>query len=52
MYKKRTFNLECNAIINVDVKKLLDAKFIREVSYPKWCANVVLVKKAKGKWRV
>ncbi|XP_022855573.1 uncharacterized protein LOC111376801 [Olea europaea var. sylvestris] len=26
--------------------------FVQEVQYPKWLANVVLVKKANGKWRV
>ena len=26
--------------------------FIREVHYPEWLANVVLVKKANGKWRM
>ena len=28
------------------------AKFIREVYYPNWLANVVMVKKANGKWRM
>ena len=28
------------------------AGFIREVYYPDWLANVVLVKKANGKWRM
>ena len=28
------------------------AGFIREVYYPNWLANVVLVKKANGKWRM
>ena len=28
------------------------AGFIREVYYPEWIANVVLVKKASGKWRM
>ena len=34
------------------VTKLLTAGFIREVCYPDWLANVVLVKKANGKWRM
>jgi hypothetical protein len=34
------------------VEKLLKAKFIREVDYPEWLANVVLVKKSNGKWRM
>ena len=33
-------------------KKLIVAKFIREVYYPDWLANVVMVKKANGKWRM
>ena len=28
------------------------AKFIWEVYYPNWVANVVMVKKANGKWRI
>ena len=35
-----------------EVKKLLAASFIREVYYPNWLANVVLVKKANRKWRM
>ena len=32
--------------------KLLKVGFIREVNYPDWISNVVLVKKANGKWRM
>ena len=35
-----------------EVNKLFAANFIREVHYPKWLANVVMVKKANGKWRM
>ena len=35
-----------------EVTKLLAAGFIREVHYLEWLANVVLVKKANGKWRM
>ena len=35
-----------------EVDKLLFADFIREVYYPKWLANVVMLKKSNGKWRV
>lgn len=31
---------------------LLIAGFIKEVHYPKWLANVVIVKKPNGKWRI
>ena len=34
-----------------EVNKLLATNFIREVYYPEWLANVVMVKKASGKWR-
>jgi hypothetical protein len=30
----------------------MDADFIREVHYPDWLANVVMVKKSTGKWRM
>jgi hypothetical protein len=34
------------------VKRLLNAGVIREVTYPEWLANIVMVKKANGKWRM
>ena len=34
------------------VDKLLAAKFIREVKYPNWLANVVVVPKKERMWRV
>jgi hypothetical protein len=33
-----------------EVQRLLDASFIREVVYPKWLSNVVMVRKKNGKW--
>jgi hypothetical protein len=35
-----------------EVKRLLSANVIREVTYPEWLANTVMVKKANGKWRI
>jgi hypothetical protein len=35
-----------------EVKRLLSAGVIREVIYPEWLANTVMVKKANGKWRM
>ena len=32
--------------------KLLAPGFIREVHYPDWLSNMVMVKKANGKWRM
>ena len=34
------------------MRKLLEVDFIREVYCPKWLANIVMVKKANGKWRM
>ncbi|KAL5559167.1 hypothetical protein UlMin_035378 [Ulmus minor] len=50
--KRRTFNTERYMAINTKVDKLLRAGFIEEANYPDWIANVVLVKKANGNWRV
>jgi hypothetical protein len=48
--KRRKFASERNLVIAEEVEKLLKARFIREVYYPDWLANVVLVKKSNGKW--
>ena len=50
--KRRSFAPERQKAINEEVGKLLQAGAIREVEYPEWLANVVLVKKAIGKWRL
>ena len=50
--QKRSFSLERQKAINEEVGKLLQAKAIREVEYPEWLANVVLVKKVNSKWRL
>ena len=46
------FTQERDQAIAEEVHKLQDADFIREVYYPDWLANVVMVKKANGKWRM
>ena len=50
--KRRSFAPERQKSINEEVSKLLQAGAIREVEYPEWFANVVLVKKENGKWRL
>ena len=50
--KRRSFAPERQKAINKEVGKLLQAGAIKEVEYPEWLANVVLVKKANGKWRL
>ena len=50
--KWRSFAPKRQKAINEEVGKLLQAGAIREVEYPEWLANIVLVKKANGKWRL
>jgi hypothetical protein len=40
------------AAAKAEVQRLLDAGFIREVLYPSWLANVVMIKKKNDKWRM
>ncbi|XP_059670940.1 uncharacterized protein LOC132316484 [Cornus florida] len=47
--KQRRFAPERNRIIAEEVDRLLDAGFIREVYYPDWLSNVVVVQKKNGK---
>ncbi|KAK0586525.1 hypothetical protein LWI29_008372 [Acer saccharum] len=50
--KRRLFNPERSVAIKKEVEKLLSAGSIREVKYPEWVANVVLVKKKNKQWRM
>ncbi|RDX88965.1 Retrovirus-related Pol polyprotein from transposon 17.6, partial [Mucuna pruriens] len=52
MQKKRKQGEEKRKAIKEETGKLLAVDFIREVRYPEWLANVVMVKKANGKWRM
>ena len=50
--KKQMFASERDQTIAEEVRKLQEASLIREVYYPDWLANMVMVKKASGKWRM
>ncbi|KAL0448820.1 UNVERIFIED_CONTAM: hypothetical protein Slati_1438400 [Sesamum latifolium] len=50
--QKKSMGREKNLIIHQEVERLLKAGHIREVRYPDWIANVVLVPKPGGKWRM
>ena len=50
--KWRKFAPEHNKVVNEEVQKLLDIGSVREVHYPDWLANVIVVRKKNGKWRV
>jgi hypothetical protein len=36
--------------VKAKVPRLLDTGFIKEVRYPWWLANIVMVRKKNGKW--
>src|SRR3954465_2707464 len=50
--KKRNLGIDRQKAAEEEVDKLLEADFIREINYPQWLANVVMVKKNNGKWRM
>ena len=50
--RRRAFAPERDQAVTEEVTKLLTVSFIKEVYYPDWLANVVLVKKENWKWRM
>ncbi|XP_068498362.1 uncharacterized protein [Phaseolus vulgaris] len=50
--RRRKFNEERRQAIRDETQKLLEAGHIKEIQYPECLANVVLVKKSNGKWRM
>jgi len=50
--KKRKIGEERRRAVKEEVKKLERVGFIKEIKYTTWLANVVMVKKASGKWRM
>ncbi|XP_073041770.1 uncharacterized protein [Primulina eburnea] len=50
--RKRHFGPEKDKVIASHVEELLKAGQIREVQFPTWLSNVVLVPKSAGKWRM
>ena len=51
-HKKKVFAPKRDNAIKEEVQKLITTKFIQEIYYPNWLANVVMVKKANDKWRM
>jgi hypothetical protein len=52
--KQRLFKMSDEKVVatKAEIQRLLDAGFIHEVYYPSWLANIVMVKKKNGKWRM
>ena len=47
--KKQNFAPERAKAIKAEIEKLIEMQYVREVDYPEWLANVVLVPKGEGK---
>jgi hypothetical protein len=43
---------EKTEVAKAEVHRLLEARFIEPIAYPTWLANVVMVQKKSGKWRM
>lgn len=50
--RKRRFNKEKRDVVQTEITKLLKAKFIWEITYTTWLANVVMMNKSNGQWRM
>ena len=50
-HKIRGFYTNRYQVIQAEVDNLLEAGFIREIKYPEWLANVVVVPTKGEKWR-
>ena len=44
-------NAKRSKALREEVDKLIKNNFIREVLYPKWVSNPILVRKQNGEWR-
>ena len=50
--RKRKLGEERQRVAIEEMTKLLKVGFMREVPYKTWLANVVMVKKSSGKWKM
>jgi len=50
--RRRKMAPEKLVAVKEETKKLLLAGHIREIQYPEWLANVVMIRKSNGKWRM
>lgn len=50
--RKTMYGAEKREATRLEVEKLMEAKFIKEVPYLEWLANPVLIKKSNGKYQM
>ena len=50
LQKKWKMGPETAVVVEEQVENLVKAGFIKEITYPTWLLNVMMVKKSNGKW--
>lgn len=50
--EKRTLSAEKSKVVETEVERLRQVRFLRDSHYPEWIANPVVVPKKDGKARV
>lgn len=50
--QRRRFGAQQDEIIRKEAEELLAIEHIREIQFPRWLVNVVLVPKRNGNWRM
>jgi hypothetical protein len=50
--KERRYTPERRETIQLEVNRLLEARFIRPVDYPSWLGNPIMVEKSDRSWRM
>lgn len=50
--KLRKMSIDRKEATKAEVQKLFKARVIEEIDHSDWLANLVLVKKSNGKWRM
>jgi hypothetical protein len=48
----RCFNKEKHRAMGEELSRLLAARFVKEIQHPDWIANLILIPKKNGKWRI
>ena len=50
--ERRRMSQDKALTVQEQFQSILDVGFIREIVYPTWLSNVIMVKKSNGKWRM
>ncbi|GJR53530.1 hypothetical protein Tco_1404051 [Tanacetum coccineum] len=50
--KKYVLAKDRNIAVSEEVKKLVDARILKEAFFPRWISNPVMVQKSNGSWRM